>query len=147
MIGPLLASAAITASGLTFTAWPAAIVNGGQLLIGIALGVRFTPEFFRAAPRFLAVVALITFFYLAAAAGFGALLAWGAGLAWPTALVATTPGGIGEMALTARALDLGVPIVTAFHAIRMAALVLTAGAIYRWWRGFHQNRSHRPDAD
>jgi len=134
MIGPLLTVAVVTASGHSFTSWPVAIVNAGQLLIGIALGARFTPEFFRAAPRFLAAVAVITLLYLLACAAFGALLAHGAQLAWPTALVATTPGGIGEMALTAQALDLGVPIVTAFHAIRMAALVLTVGAVYRLWR-------------
>jgi uncharacterized membrane protein AbrB (regulator of aidB expression) len=38
------------------------------------------------------------------------------------------------MALTAKALQLGVPIVTAFHAIRMAAVVLSAGAAYALWR-------------
>jgi hypothetical protein len=37
------------------------------------------------------------------------------------------------MALTAKALQLGVPIVTAFHAIRMAAVVLSAGAVYALW--------------
>lgn len=144
MIGPLLAAAVITATGHTFSALPVAVINGGQLLIGISLGVHFTPEFFRAAPRFLAVVALITLGYLAAAAVFGALLAQGSGLHWTTAVVATTPGGIGEMALTAKALQLGVPIVTAFHAIRMAAVVLTAGAIYAAWCRYV---SRRPDAD
>jgi uncharacterized membrane protein AbrB (regulator of aidB expression) len=49
-------------------------------------------------------------------------------------VIATTPGGIGEMALTAKALQLGVPIVTAFHAIRMAAVVLSAGAAFALWR-------------
>jgi membrane AbrB-like protein len=144
MIGPLLAAAIITATGHTFSALPVAVVNGGQLLIGISLGIHFTPEFSRAAPRFLAVVALITLGYLAAAAVFGVLLARGSGLHWSTAVVATTPGGIGEMALTAKALQLGVPIVTAFHAIRMAAVVLTAGAIYAVWR---RHVSRRPHAD
>jgi membrane AbrB-like protein len=124
----------ITATGHTFSSLPAVIVNGGQLLIGIALGTRFTPEFFRAAPRFLAVVATITLLYLLAAAGFGMLLALGSGLHWSTAIIATTPGGIGEMALTAQALKLGVPIVTAFHALRMAVVVVTIGAVYRMWR-------------
>jgi membrane AbrB-like protein len=134
MIGPLLAAALITGTGHTFSALPAAVVNAGQLLIGISLGVHFTPEFFRAAPKFLAVVTLITIGYLVAAGLFGWALAKGSGLHWSTAIVATTPGGIGEMALTAKALRLGVPIVTAFHAIRMAAVVLTAGAVYKAWR-------------
>ncbi len=134
MIGPLLAAALITATGHTFSSLPTVIVNGGQLLIGIALGTRFTPEFFRAAPRFLGAVAAITLLYLLVAAGFGMLLAAGSGLHWSTAIIATTPGGIGEMALTAQALKLGVPIVTAFHALRMAAVVITIGAVYRLWR-------------
>jgi membrane AbrB-like protein len=134
MIGPLVVAAAITASGHTFSSLPVAVVNGGQLLIGISLGSHFTAEFFRAAPRFLAAVAAITGLYLLAGLGFGLLLAQGAGLHWSTAVVATTPGGIGEMALTAAALQLGVPIVTAFHAIRMASVVLTAGVVHAAWQ-------------
>ena len=74
------------------------------------------------------MVALITLAYLAVRACVR-IRYWrhGAGLHWSTAVIATTPGGIGEMALTAQALQLGVPVVTAFHVIRMAAVVLTAG--------------------
>jgi uncharacterized membrane protein AbrB (regulator of aidB expression) len=71
--------------------------------------------------------------YLTLAAAFGLLVAQGSGLQWSTAIIATTPGGIGEMALTAQALKLGVPIVTAFHALRMAVVVVTVGAVYRMW--------------
>ena len=39
MIGPLLAAAAITATGHTFSSLPAVVVNAGQLLIGISLGI------------------------------------------------------------------------------------------------------------
>lgn len=133
MIGPLLAAALITATGNSFSSLPVVVINAGQLLIGVSLGSRFTPEFFRAAPRFLSAVTVITLLYMLLAAGFGALLARGSGLSWPTATIATTPGGIGEMALTAQALQLGVPIVTAFHTIRLLALLLTVGALYRIW--------------
>ena len=141
MIGPLLASALITATGHSFSSFPAVIVNAGQLLIGISLGSRFTPEFFRAAPRFLSAVAAISLLYMLLAAGFAALLARGSGLPWPTATIATTPGGIGEMALTAQALQLGVPIVTAFHTIRLLALLLTVGAMYRYWQKWMVRRA------
>ena len=134
MIGPLLAAALITATGHSFSSFPSMIVNAGQLLIGISLGSRFTPAFFAAAPRFLSAVAAISMLYMVLAAGFAALLASGSGLPWPTATIATTPGGIGEMALTAQALELGVPIVTAFHTIRLLALLLTVGAMYRCWK-------------
>lgn len=131
MLGPLIVTAALTAQGITFSALPAPVSNAGQLLIGIALGSRFAPEFFRAAPRYLAVVALVTVVYLVVSAIFGWWLAGLAMLAVPTAVLATTPGGIGEMAITAKVLQLGAPVVSAFHAIRMAAVVLTVGPVYR----------------
>jgi hypothetical protein len=131
MLGPLLATAAITAGGFAWSSLPTPLLNAGQLLIGIALGSRFAPEFFRAAPRYLAAVAVLTFVYLAACAVFGAWLAEAAGLATATAVLASTPGGIGEMAITAKVLKLGAPIVTAFHSIRLALIVLIIGALYR----------------
>ena len=131
MIGPLLVTAAITAAGITLSSLPTPVVNSGQVLIGIALGTRFSPEFFRAAPGYLTVVAAITLIYLALAALFGWAVATLSGLNPATAILATTPGGIGEMAITAKLLKLGAPIVTAFHSIRMAALVMIIGAVYR----------------
>lgn len=131
MLGPLLAAGSITAGGFAWSSLPTPLLNAGQLLIGVALGARFAPEFFRAAPRYLAAVALLTLVYLVASAIFGAWLAQAAGLATATAILATTPGGIGEMALTAKVLKLGAPIVTAFHTLRMGLLVLIIGGLYR----------------
>jgi len=134
MLGPLLVTAAITAQGISFSALPTEVANAGQLLIGIALGTRFSPEFFRAAPRYLAAVALVTLIYLGLSALFGWWLAGMAMVAVPTAIVATTPGGIGEMAITAKVLQLGAPVVSAFHSIRMATVVLTIGPAFRLLR-------------
>jgi membrane AbrB-like protein len=134
MLGPLLVTAAVTAQGITFSALPTVVVNAGQLLIGVALGTRFAPEFFRAAPRYLAAVALVTLVYLGLSALFGWWLAGEAVLAVPTAVLATTPGGIGEMAITAKVLQLGAPVVSAFHSIRMATVVLTVGPVFRLLR-------------
>jgi len=141
MIGPLLVAAALTAGGITLSGMPTAVANAGQWLIGVALGVRFTPEFFRAAPRYLAAVALVTLLYLGVSALFGLWLAKPAGLAAATAVLATTPGGIGEMAITAKVLKLGAPIVTAFHSIRMVIVVLTIGPLYRVTRALAARRA------
>jgi hypothetical protein len=142
MLGPLIVTAAVTAQGITLSALPTPVSNAGQLLIGIALGSRFAPEFFRAAPRYLAVVALVTVVYLVVSAIFGWWLAGLAMLAVPTAVLATTPGGIGEMAITAKVLQLGAPVVSAFHAIRMAAVVLTVGPVYRLARRLMSEREN-----
>ena len=140
MIGPLLASALITATGHSFSSFPAVIVNAGQLLIGISLG-RALRRSFSALRRAFCRRLLRSLLYMLLAAGFAALLARGSGLPWPTATIATTPGGIGEMALTAQALQLGVPIVTAFHTIRLLALLLTVGAMYRYWQKWMARRA------
>ncbi len=132
VIGPLLASAALTASGHSGTAMPAWVVNGGQVLIGVSLGTRFAPGFFRRAPRILSVVFASNLGAIGASALFGLLLARLSGMAPATMVLATAPGGVAEMSLTAKVLRLGVPIVTVFHVTRMAALVLVLGSVYRW---------------
>jgi membrane AbrB-like protein len=133
VIGPLLASAALTASGHAGTAMPAWVVNSGQVLIGVSLGTRFAPGFFRRAPRILSVVFASTLVAIGASALFGLLLSRLSGISPATLVLATAPGGVAEMSLTAKVLKLGVPIVTVFHVTRMAALVLLLGSVYRWF--------------
>ncbi len=131
VIGPLLASTALTAGGVTLSALPDWIVHWGQLFIGISLGTRFSPAFLRTAPRYLASVAACTLLAIGLSVGFALLLATASGMHPATAILATSPGGIAEMSLTAHALQLGVPVVTAFHSVRMAAVVLCAGPLFR----------------
>ena len=65
-----------------------------------------SPDFFRAAPRFIAAVAVFTVIALALAFGLGALLSLWSAAPVPTLILGTTPGGI-EMAITAKVLQLG----------------------------------------
>ena len=46
-------------------------------------------------------------------------------------ILATTPGGIAEMCITAKVLQLGVPLVTAAHVTRVIVLVTTTGSLFR----------------
>ena len=131
VIGPLLISIAITAANISLSALPTWMSHAGQLFIGFSLGTHFTPSFIRGAPRFMLSVAVCTIFALIVSAGFGWLLADCCDLHFATAILATAPGGIAEMSLTAKTLELGVPIVTAFHVSRMAVLVLTIGPLFR----------------
>lgn len=67
---------------------------------------------------------------LALAFGLGALLSLWSAAPIPTLILGTTPGGIAEMAITAKVLQLGVPVVTAFHVTRMVFVVIVTGPIY-----------------
>jgi len=131
VLGPLLAAALLAVCGVPVGRVPEWMVRAGQLCIGISLGTRFTPGFLHAAPRFMAAVGICTVTALGLAALFGLALAKLGGLHPATAMLATSPGGIAEMALTARALQLDVPVVTAFHVCRMVVLVLAIGPAFR----------------
>lgn len=131
VIGPLLMALLLTACGVHLSRLPEPVILLGQLFIGISLGTRFTPGFVRSAPRFLGSVVLCSLLALVLAASFGLILSRWAGMHPGTAILATSPGGIAEMSLTARTLHLGVPIVAAFHVVRMVVLVLAIGPIHR----------------
>ena len=131
MLGPLVATIAITATGHHWSALPAPMVIAGQVAIGASLGSRFAPAFFAQAPRLLAVAGMTTLAGMGVTAGFAIGLATLSGIPATTLVIATAPGGIAEMALTARTLELGVPVVTAFHVVRLIATLTLTPLVYR----------------
>jgi uncharacterized membrane protein AbrB (regulator of aidB expression) len=60
-----------------------------------------------------------------------------------TLVLGTAPGGIAEMCITAKVLQLGVPLVTAFHVARVVVILLTTVPLYariqQWWNGGEEN--------
>ncbi len=131
VLGALAVCMVLTGSGISWSALFRPLADAAQLAIAVTLGVRFTPASVRAAPRWLGAVALGTLGMIGLSAGFAALLAWGWGLHPATALLATSPGGMAEMAITASVLQLGVPVVTAFHVVRYAAVLVLTGPLWR----------------
>ena len=132
VIGPLLVTGALTGLDLTDSAMPRWASNLAQLLMGCALGSRFDSAFLRAAPRFMGAVAVSVFASIGLAALFALALSQVSGISLPTAILATAPGGVAEMSITAKVLQFGVPVVTAFHITRMAFLVMSAGPLFNW---------------
>ncbi len=131
VLGPLAVALLLTANGIELSALPRWITNLGQLFIGVALGTRFTRAFIRTAPRWLATVAIGTLVMIVLSAAYAWIVAELAGLHPATVMIGTSPGGIAEMCLTAKALQLGVPVVTALHVTRMVAVVVLAGPLFR----------------
>ena len=103
---------------------PDVLVNGGSVLIGWALGQHMTRDFFRRSPRILLAALIMTLGMLALSFAFAALISAAMGLPMLSAIVATSPGGIAEMAITAKVLALGAPVVTAFHLVRLVSVIL-----------------------
>lgn len=134
MFGPLAAVIALTANEVYFSSLPTMVSNAAQVLLGCTLGSRFERRSLESTPRYVAAVLASVAVAMAVAAGFAALLAWGSGLPVASLVLATAPGGIAEMCITAKALQLGVPLVTAAHVTRVLVLITTTGPTYRFAR-------------
>ena len=131
-MGALVAAMLMTVLGVVDGMLPTWLTNAGQLFIGISLGVQFRPAFLRTAPRWLGTVAAGTVGMMLVCAGFAWALSWATGLHLATLILATSPGGIAEMAITAKVLQLGVPVVTAFQVSRLVAVLIIAEPLYRY---------------
>ena len=132
-LGSLAVGIAVTAMDQRWTSIPSAMSQAAQMFIGVSLGVQFTPRFLRTAPRWLGTVAISTLAMMGMAVGFSWLLAHAIDLPTATLVLGTAPGGMAEMTITAKVLQLGVPIVTAFQVSRLVAILILVGPIYRWW--------------
>jgi len=71
---------------------------------------------------FIPFALINSLFILIASAAAGAALAWMFGLPIATMLMATSPGGLAEMTITAQALHISVPLVVAFHLFRVVVV-------------------------
>jgi membrane AbrB-like protein len=131
-MGALLVSMGLTLSGVHWSAVPTELSNAAQLVIGVSLGVRFQREFVHTAPRWLATAASGSVVMMLLSLGFGLFLAHTTGLHPATLILGTAPGGIAEMAITAKVLQLGVPVVTAFQVCRLVAVLILVGPIFQW---------------
>jgi membrane AbrB-like protein len=141
MLGPLAVSAALTLGDVSFSAVPTWLSNAAQLLLGCSLGSGFDRSSLKASPRFIGMVCAS----VVLAMGVSALFAWGlaslGSVPASTMVLATAPGGMAEMCVTAKVLQLGVPLVTAAHVTRVIILVTTTAPTFRLARrlrrGFH----------
>jgi uncharacterized protein len=132
VLGALAVGIPLTALAITTSAVPGWLINAAQLLLGCALGSRFNRSFLTRAPRFMGAVAATVVLAMVLSAVFAVGLAHITGIHPATLVLATAPGGVAEMAVTAKVLELGVPLVTSFHVTRVVLLLLCTGPLFGW---------------
>lgn len=98
---------------------PDALLVAGQVVLGVALGARMTPAFFRGAGRLIIASLLSAFVLSALLLMLGALVSVVGGLPMSASLLGMAPGGMPEMTVTAHALGASVPLVLGFHLVRV----------------------------
>jgi membrane AbrB-like protein len=117
-------------SGIPLSAVPHGMTDLAQLMFGLVLGARYERAFFVRYRLFIPFALLNSFFILAASMIAGAALAWAFGLPIATMILATSPGGLAEMTITAQALQISVPLVVAFHLFRVVLVNMGTQYIY-----------------
>jgi len=129
-LGPLAFSAMAAALSFPVSAVPYVMLAAAQVLLGVWLGAMFDRELLRNAGGFIvgafASTVLMIVLCCAMAIGIGAMT----GIRWTTMVLATAPGSVTEMALTAKILQEGVAMVTAFHLVRIFIILPAAPMIF-----------------
>ena len=118
-LGPLTFSAAATAMGFHPTAFPPLMLSAAQVVLGTWLGSTFRRELLLNGGRLIAASAFSTLLLLAIVSAFAVGLATLAGLDWEVLVLGLAPGGVTEMALTAKFLGVDLALVTAFQLTRI----------------------------
>ena len=131
MLGPLAVAVALTLAEVGLSAVPVWLSNSAQLLLGCALGSGFDRNSFSTASRFVAMVCASVALAILVSALFALGLALAGTVPISTMVLATAPGGMAEMCVTAKVLQLGVPLVTAAHVTRVIILVTTTAPMFR----------------
>ena len=137
VLGSLFVAIPLTACEIDWSSIPTPMTNAAQCLLGCTLGARFQPDFVRTAHRFVGALVATVLLSIVVSAGFGIALAWLANQHPATLVLGMAPGGIAEMCITAKVLQLGVPLITAFHVTRVVVLLLVTAPLFsraRKWR-------------
>jgi membrane AbrB-like protein len=131
MLGAIAFAAGLTVTGVELSAVPRPITIVGQVLIGVSVGQRFEREALARAPRVILGSAIATVLMLAVSGALSLLIARATGLSVWSIVAASAPGGLAEMSVTAQVLGLGVPIVTAYHIVRIFMITLITLPMFR----------------
>ena len=135
-IGALGGAAFCAALGLQITPFPYVVLACAQVFLGIWLGAVLDRDLIRNARGFIPNSIATSLVLIALCGGMGVALTWLTGQPWTVMVLATAPGSVTEMALTAKILQEGLALVTAFHLVRIFIIIPFApfiiGQAVRW---------------
>lgn len=127
-MGPFLISALVAALGFRSAGFPFEVVAMAQIVLGTWLGSAFRRAVFVEARQQLWVIVLSTISFLGLVSAGAVALAYLFGHPWRVLVLGAVPGGVTEMALTAKFLGVDVTMVTGLQMVRFLLIMLTV----RW---------------
>lgn len=132
LIGPLIIGVVLRETDIARFAWPTVVPPIAYAIIGVYVGLLFDSESLKRAGRVLPAILISTLSLMAACAALGWLFAVLADTDPLTAYLATTPGGIDSIAITAIDSGADASLVLALQMLRLFAVLLTAPLLARW---------------
>lgn len=129
-LGPLGSIAVASALAVPVAMPPWWLLAGAQVLLGVWLGRMFDRQLFARSGRFVPAVFASTIVLMILCALMAFAISEATGIRWQTAVLATAPGSVTEMALTAKILQQGVALVAAFHVVRIFIILPAAPLIF-----------------
>lgn len=143
-LGPLFLSSLVAASGLALPSVPPIGLAAAQIILGTWLGSVFTKELFIGNRRMVLVSLLGTILLLGLVSGCAVAMAAVSGQKWEVLVLGAAPGGVTEMALTARYLGVDIALVTAFQLTRIFIFMPNIPWIIRVIDRWEKKRIDRP---
>jgi membrane AbrB-like protein len=135
-VGALAGAAAAAAADLPVTGLPYPVLIAAQVFLGVWLGAVFDRTLLLQSRSFIPAALICTALMMVICALLGLALVPFTGLGWQVLILATAPGSVTEMALTAKILQDGIAVVTAFHLVRIFLILpfapVIARAALRW---------------
>jgi len=145
LLAPLLLAALLSGFGVAHFSLPSEAMNLVLWVLGSAIGSRFRGLSGAIFTRYVFDATVATLIALAVLALFAEAIHRLVGVPRDVALLALAPGGIGEMAILAVALDLDPVFVAFHHLLRMIALMFAAPLMAHWWQRRAGRRAVPPD--
>ena len=132
LMGPLILSAVLNATGIVSLASPGWLVNLAQLVVGVGLGAQFSGLDRRMLVGGFGLGLVSVVLMLAIGALFALVLVQLLPLDHQALFISFAPGGVTEMGLIALSLDISPIIVASHHLFRIVASILMVGWIVKF---------------
>jgi uncharacterized protein len=135
-LGPLAVGAVFATLGLVDGRAPDALLVAAQVFMGTSLGTQFRREFLTRLLPLMLRASLVILFTTATNAAIGVGLAYALGYPVATMVLALVPGGMAEMVLTAKLLNLDAMVVMGFQLLRIVMVLFLAEVSFRLFMRF-----------
>ncbi|MFQ5545096.1 MAG: AbrB family transcriptional regulator [Acidiferrobacterales bacterium] len=145
LVGPMLSTAAMQIAAVTESVPPYEIVFVAQVVVGSAIGARFTGIALQHIFRTMAASAGATGLLLVCTVAFTLTLVPLSGMGFTPLTLAFAPGGLAEMSLIAVSLGIETAFVATHHVARVAMIVIGAPLLCRAKQG-PPTTKHRADS-